>query len=693
MNWIFRPRTYWPPWQPPKRFLAPEGAGPGTTYTLTAPSPASGSVSVVSQNFTVTPNGIITAVITPSDSGMGGTFTPTSRTFTASSASQTFTYTPFTFGIISINTTNNGGLSDPSSVNYTSIRTVAETYYISNTSPTGNDSADGLTPSTPWLTVDKVNNWSQLPDDVYSFHGGNTFSDATLIPPASGIQGHPITYTSYGTGLANIATGATDRYGLFIQDLSFVTVENLSFTGPGFTGSGFTLATISTHAGVQMFSSAQDPTAQLYNVNLDNVSVSGFTNGIQYMTRSAGVSGLSGPYWPRNGSTATARVVGFSNCSITNCTVDGVFNSPLITLGGYPAGGGPGWDDTKTTFLGFYIANCVFKNTYGFPAEHSVAPNIVALINMTGCTFERNVVHDSGQYAGAGACSAGPGSIVTGQAADIVVQWCEIYNTTTFANGGDGTGIDFDYNTTNCIAQNNFTHDNDGAGLVSVGASDCRYRYNISYNDARKSAGAIIQTGLRNWFYNNTVYLNSTGTTGSPACINLNSSTADLFLNNILISTGNAPLVNGTLGTAFFAGNLYYPSGGTLHIGGQTSLAAWQGTGQETVGGLTFGIVADPLLVGAGSFGSGVFTSVLPAAQVGTVTAFDLTGSSPCIGAGVDWSLLGVISGSFDFHGYPNRVIVTRPPDIGACTYGASSLVPSFWPVAIIAGARSIGTF
>jgi len=63
-----------------------------TSYTLTGPT--SDTIGFASGNFTVTPNGLYTGTITPSDSGAGGTFSPTSLTFSSSSVAQTFTYTP-----------------------------------------------------------------------------------------------------------------------------------------------------------------------------------------------------------------------------------------------------------------------------------------------------------------------------------------------------------------------------------------------------------------------------------------------------------------------------------------------------------------------------------------------------------------------------------------------------------------------
>ncbi|MFZ1987803.1 MAG: cadherin-like beta sandwich domain-containing protein [Minisyncoccia bacterium] len=87
-----------------------------TAYTLTGP--VGGTNRIASRNFTITPNGVFTGTITPSDSGAGGTFTPDSLTWSASKASKTFTYTPASTAAKTISTTNDGGLTNPSSLTY-----------------------------------------------------------------------------------------------------------------------------------------------------------------------------------------------------------------------------------------------------------------------------------------------------------------------------------------------------------------------------------------------------------------------------------------------------------------------------------------------------------------------------------------------------------------------------------------------
>ncbi len=86
--------------------------GPATTITMTAPS--SGAVGVASSTFGIGADGLITGtvVVTPSDSGAGGTFTPTTVSISSGSPTATFTYTPYQPGTKTISITNNGSLAN-----------------------------------------------------------------------------------------------------------------------------------------------------------------------------------------------------------------------------------------------------------------------------------------------------------------------------------------------------------------------------------------------------------------------------------------------------------------------------------------------------------------------------------------------------------------------------------------------------
>ena len=102
---------------------------PATTYALSGP--LSGRIGAAAA-FTaeLLPDTTVTdpVTITPHDGGGGGTFTPTSVELTTTEPLATFSYTPGLYGDKTISVTNDGGLSDPADLTFTSL---ASTYTLS----------------------------------------------------------------------------------------------------------------------------------------------------------------------------------------------------------------------------------------------------------------------------------------------------------------------------------------------------------------------------------------------------------------------------------------------------------------------------------------------------------------------------------------------------------------------------------
>lgn len=78
------------------------------------------------------------------------------------------------------------------------------TYYIS---AQGNDLHDGMTASTAWQTIDKINNTKLNPGDRVLFNRGDIFRGELQIN-YSGTDEHPIIFSSYGKGHKPILSGA-----------------------------------------------------------------------------------------------------------------------------------------------------------------------------------------------------------------------------------------------------------------------------------------------------------------------------------------------------------------------------------------------------------------------------------------------------------------------------------------------------
>ncbi len=108
----------------------------------------------------------------------------------------------------------------------------ATDYYVSST---GNDSANGLSSSTPWKTVSKVNAefGRFLPGDRILFNKGDTFY-GTLVISKSGSSSSPITIAAYGSGsnpvisAFTVMSGWTDEgSGIYSKTISAESAPNV----------------------------------------------------------------------------------------------------------------------------------------------------------------------------------------------------------------------------------------------------------------------------------------------------------------------------------------------------------------------------------------------------------------------------------------------------------------------------------
>jgi hypothetical protein len=183
---------------------------PATLYQLSGPS--SGPITDAT-TFTVrlppstTVSGPIT--VTPNDGVAGGTFAPTSVTLTNSSASATFTYTPASYGVKTIGTTNSGTLSDPASIAFT---VLAATYTFSGPSSGGSG-----VPSTNFSVALPV--------------GGIVLGTVTVTPYDAGDGG---TFTPTTVNLTTVAPAATFTYTPVSTGVKTLSVTNNGgLTNPG----------------------------------------------------------------------------------------------------------------------------------------------------------------------------------------------------------------------------------------------------------------------------------------------------------------------------------------------------------------------------------------------------------------------------------------------------------------------------
>jgi hypothetical protein len=655
--------------QPPRSVVAA-----ATAYTLTAPDPASGAPLVASGNFTVTLNGLPTGtiVVTPSDGGDGGTFTPTTLSFTGATTSLTFTYTPDDSGTKTISTSDDGGLTDPASVEYEAARTVAADFYVN--ASTGDDGDAGTSSGAAWETMTKANagpSGGYIAGDTLTFEG--TVS-GNLVWTTSGTQSARCVIRG-DSGTISCGTGI----GVMVHGAEFVTVEDLIITGAGtgFTdfepggATGFDTSVLG--HGVYVY---DDRTSgdKLRSVFLSGLTVSGTQFGITLATPNYG-----------------QEVVGFRDVRVWGCDLSAQIGG-FWCNGGDAQGLGWGWQkdlaaDTKTTFMGLLVHDCVIHDCTGI--NGGACGFGMLLQNLTGGLVLRVVLYDISGDDSSNPYNWTSANMSAELCDSVVLRNCEAYNNLT-NQSGDGAGFDWDVDTTNCVFEACYAHDNKGPGfMVGGGASGARNvcRFCVARgNQTLVGDGEIRQWGDENLVYHNTCVVTTAAHADATALRN-NGSTTSWFINNVLVTVGGrAMFAYSDLGAAHALGNVYYPSGGALDFDGSVAtLADWRSAGQETRNGVEYGTTADPALSDPLS---GVGAGVMPAELLASCTQFDPSGSGSGVGAGFPLHLIPFEPGPADFHGYPAGASAGRV-DAGAVVYGAEDYVPGYGAGGTVVASKS----
>jgi hypothetical protein len=439
------------------------------------------------------------------------------------------------------------------------------TYYVS---PAGSDSNSGLSSSTPWQTVAKVNSTVLHPGDTVLFQGGQTFSGTMLQPGQAGTAALPITFGSYGTGQATI-TNSSDS-AIYVYEAGGVTVENLVIPGPG-------AATAGAGGYVGVFFN-RDLAGYAPPIAVTGCTITGWADGIL-----AGAADAGGGY---SGITFTGNSVSANRDAGINVYGSG-YSHENVVITGNSAFSQTGYSGNTTTSSG-----------------HGIVVG-----NASGGTISQNVTYGNG--ASCGCTSAGPVGNWAYSSQNLVIEYNVSYgNLTATPGNADGDGFDLDDQCVNCTLQYNIAYENDGFGIACY-SDDSTWsgnviRYNVTWGNSvtNPDAAEIALTGGA--FANCDVYGNTfIGQTNAelPSVVLLYgaSFTSVNFWNNIFYTaaSGVALMYADTAYTGVaFQGNLYYSAapfsiswGGT----GYSSLAAWRtGTSQEILSGHNTGRQANP---------------------------------------------------------------------------------------------------
>jgi hypothetical protein len=488
----------------------------------------------------------------------------------------------------------------------------------------GNDEAKGTSTNAAWRTIDRVNRARFRPGDRVRFEAAASFAGNLLVPAEdAGTSNAPVVIGSFGEGRATILAGR--ETGITVENAGGVAIENLIVVGAGRTN----------NTG--------------YGIRCDNTLTNGQRLGCLRIAnveaRDFGIFGIL----------VAGTHAGFEHVLITNCVMCDNLRGGMEVAGRLP------WDSTVYAHADVQVSHCqAFDNT-GDPTylkNHSGSG--IVLYQVDGGVMEYCTAWNNGALCRS---SGGGVGLWTCASRRVIIQHCESFGNRT--SGGDGGGFDLDGGCVDCVLQYNYSHDNDGPGLMvysyhyaSFTDRGCIVRFNISENDSRKGrryAGLWVRTdgkeitGLE--IYNNTVVIGPW--TDQAALINAHGVEARVR-NNIFIATGPArPLrVEQPGDRVRFENNLYWREGGPTEIswGTQTysSLKEWRDrTGQEFSGGAPTGLFADPVL-------SRHPPDARPGERRGlrSVRAFRPLPTSPALAGGLDLrKKFGLDTGAWDFLG------------------------------------------
>ncbi len=488
----------------------------------------------------------------------------------------------------------------------------------------GDDGAVGTSTNAAWKTIDRVNRTRLRPGDRVRFESGASFAgNLVLSAEDAGTSNAPVVIDSFGGGRATILAG--QQTGISVENAGGITVKNLILAGSGRTNNlGYGIC---------------------FDNTLTNEDRLGFIRIANVETRDFGIFGIL-----VGGSHS-----GFEHVIITNCVTHGNLRGGMEVAGRLP------WDSNVYAHADVRVTRCqAFDNTGDPNYLQNHSGSGIILYQVDGGVMDQCSAWNNGALCRS---SGGGVGLWTCASRRVVIQHCESFGNKT--SGGDGGGFDIDGGCIDCVLQYNYSHDNDGPGLMvysypyaSFADSGSVVRFNISENDSRKGrryAGLWVRTDGREItgleIYNNTVVIGPW--TDQAALIYAHGIEARVR-NNIFIATGAAlPLrVELPQDRVRFENNLYWREGGPTEISWgtntYTTLHEWrERTGQESLSGVPAGLFADPAL-------SRNPPDARPGERRGlqAAHAFRPLPTSPALAGGLDLrKMFGLDTGARDFLG------------------------------------------
>jgi hypothetical protein len=514
-------------------------------------------------------------------------------------------------------------------------------YYVDQTG--GDDSKAGTAVGTAWKTISKVNGSSFSADDQVLFKKGEVWRE-TLTVSSSGTSGHPVIFSTYGSGASPIINGS-DLVTTWADDTgnrwkATVTTEPKIVMFNGVRG---------THVASEAACDADKKWYWAANVLYTFGTVNPNTTYPSQIE--AGARDYSLVLSLKSYLTFTGITICQSNHSAiwfqgaSHVTLDGLTLTNNFYHGNnnYHAGG------QNSQYL--IVRNCTL--TYNGGDGFTINDNGVTDA-MSHVLIEKNIVHHNGwnndesDYA---KWCAGI-KIYGSNNNDGIIQDNEVYSNYA-GSTASGMGIWVDTWGTGAIVRRNKVHDNALRGIMIEITGGAEVSYNLSYNNVDAGIALMSYTTTPpvvsgNHVYNNTSYGNGIG-------IQLYAfyNSAGMIINNLVknnicwantraFSATGGGQNDGTYGSGnVYAYNCFGPEG--------SNYIEWgAGAYKSTIA--TFNAVADDTTGGGNNISSN------PRFVSASTSDFHLQGDSLCMNAGANVGL------TTDYDG----VTITGLPDMGA---------------------------
>jgi hypothetical protein len=358
----------------------------------------------------------------------------------------------------------------------------AQTYYVS---PSGNDTANGLSKKTAWRTLERASQQQFIAGDRLLLEGGVEHPGSIALDPSNCAGNFEI--GSYGGARAIIDAG--DHSGIVIKNLNDIKISALAIRGDGGMTDNDDILT--QKHGILIVSQADAPPERIYysNFRIDRVEVSNFEgNGVLLYS-----------------FTGTAlRKARVSNVVVHDNAREG------ITVGADEAYARPNQD--------IYIGHSLAYHNHGTPGLWKHTGSGIVIGGTTGGMIEYSEQYENGDLSDP-YYTGGPVGIWAWSSENVTIQFNKSHHMGT--GNWDGGGYDFDLITSNSVMQYNVSWDNQGYGYLLYeggwGAhSGNTVRCNVSLNDVKgppNGTGAFVGAfGLVDEaFENNLAYVENAG--------------------------------------------------------------------------------------------------------------------------------------------------------------------------------------